>query len=50
MSTNVNNLFDVRGGSLQAHVCEVCGDPLPKDSLTPTCADCNEERYFDETN
>lgn len=33
------NLFDVRGGSLQSHVCEVCNEPIPKDSVFPVCAE-----------
>ena len=34
------SLFETRGGSLMAHRCEVCTDPLPQDSLSPLCAEC----------
>lgn len=40
-------LFDTRGGSLNAHICEVCNEDLALDSLYPVCEEClqgeNEE-------
>jgi hypothetical protein len=41
MTTSLN-LFDPRGGSLCAHVCEVCNEPLEDDAVLSTCAECNE--------
>ena len=38
--TPKESLFETRGGSLMAHCCEVCADPLPHDSLSPICEDC----------
>ena len=37
------NLFDTRGGSLQAHVCEVCNEEIDVESRYPTCPDCTGE-------
>ena len=48
--TQTVNLFDPRGGSLMAAVCEECNEPLEKGSLLSTCAECNrmaaEEENF----
>lgn len=37
------SLFDTRGGSLMAHCCERCRDPIPKDSFSPLCGSCADE-------
>ena len=46
--TLTQSLFEVRGGSLMAHVCESCNDPLPKDSLSPVCEDCLDEQTMED--
>ena len=35
------NLFETRGSSLFVHHCEVCNEPLDKESIFSTCAECN---------
>lgn len=34
-------LFETRGGSLKAHRCEICDEPLDPESITPVCEDCS---------
>lgn len=40
-SPRIESLFDTRGGSLQVSVCEVCGDPISDDAVSPVCTDCH---------
>lgn len=43
-----DSLFDTRGGSLMAHYCEVCTDPLPEGSRLSTCTGCADAHEEDE--
>ena len=47
--TRTTNLFDSRGGTLLAHTCEVCNEPLDPESLTSTCpGECSIEDRSEE--
>ena len=37
---DMESLFDPRGGSLMAHCCEVCAEPLDHESHRPVCDEC----------
>lgn len=34
------SLFEPRGGSLMAHICESCNEPIDHDSRFPLCPNC----------
>lgn len=45
--TPTTSLFDVRGGSLLAHRCEICNEELEHDALSPVCAVCHTQEEED---